>query len=178
VVRRAEAAFTTALIVVVMGAIVAWLVGTALPVDQFMRAAGVNAGVADACAGFFVFGIPVAWMLFDGALRRATYGMRKRNLIFRKGEGQDITFWPCCARILVGILLLPVIPVSAVLAVFDARHRTAADLLCGTGVYMRPDGETGRCTKCGYDLRGLPAPRCPECGAPFAPAANSKRGKS
>jgi hypothetical protein len=25
----------------------------------------------------------------------------------------------------------------------------------------------GRCEKCGYDLRGLPEPRCPECGTPF-----------
>ncbi len=27
----------------------------------------------------------------------------------------------------------------------------------------------GVCTKCGYDLRGLPEPRCPECGTPFDP---------
>lgn len=26
----------------------------------------------------------------------------------------------------------------------------------------------GTCGKCGYDLRGLPEPRCPECGTPFA----------
>lgn len=24
-----------------------------------------------------------------------------------------------------------------------------------------------RCANCGYDLRGLPRPRCPECGTPF-----------
>jgi len=29
---------------------------------------------------------------------------------------------------------------------------------------------SGRCClKCGYDLRGLPEPRCPECGMPFNP---------
>lgn len=27
--------------------------------------------------------------------------------------------------------------------------------------------ETGICLKCGYDLRGLDQPRCPECGTPF-----------
>ena len=25
----------------------------------------------------------------------------------------------------------------------------------------------GKCGACGYDLRGLPSPRCPECGTPF-----------
>jgi len=25
------------------------------------------------------------------------------------------------------------------------------------------------CSRCGYDLRGLPEPRCPECGTPFEP---------
>jgi hypothetical protein len=30
--------------------------------------------------------------------------------------------------------------------------------------------DTARCLKCGYRLRGLPAPRCPECGQPFDPA--------
>jgi hypothetical protein len=28
-------------------------------------------------------------------------------------------------------------------------------------------GYDGYCRKCGYDLRGLPEPRCPECGTPF-----------
>ncbi len=27
----------------------------------------------------------------------------------------------------------------------------------------------GRCEQCGYDLQGLPEPRCPECGTPFTP---------
>ena len=27
-----------------------------------------------------------------------------------------------------------------------------------------------RCYQCGYMLRGLPEPRCPECGEPFDPA--------
>ena len=35
--------------------------------------------------------------------------------------------------------------------------------------------ESGTCRKCGYDLRGLPEPRCPECGAPFFCEANASR---
>lgn len=29
--------------------------------------------------------------------------------------------------------------------------------------------DPGRCAQCGYDLRGLPERRCPECGTPFLP---------
>jgi hypothetical protein len=32
----------------------------------------------------------------------------------------------------------------------------------------------GHCATCGYDLRGLPEPRCPECGSPFTPRPASK----
>jgi len=28
----------------------------------------------------------------------------------------------------------------------------------------------GHCVRCGYNLKGLPEPRCPECGTPFDPA--------
>jgi len=33
--------------------------------------------------------------------------------------------------------------------------------------------EDGTCRKCGYDLRLLPDPRCPECGAEFIRADNT-----
>ena len=33
-----------------------------------------------------------------------------------------------------------------------------------------PVHEPGHCRVCQYDLRGLPEPRCPECGTPFDPA--------
>ena len=32
---------------------------------------------------------------------------------------------------------------------------------------MQQRATFGYCIKCGYDLRGLPEPRCPECGTPF-----------
>lgn len=43
-------------------------------------------------------------------------------------------------------------------------------LLCGV-VFIRnrywPVYPPGHCTNCGYNLRGLETPRCPECGQPF-----------
>jgi hypothetical protein len=43
-------------------------------------------------------------------------------------------------------------------------------LLCGL-IFVRrrywPVYQEGLCAKCGYDLRGLVEPRCPECGTPF-----------
>lgn len=46
-------------------------------------------------------------------------------------------------------------------------------MLLSIAVYVRntywPVYPEGRCAVCGYDLRGLPAPRCPECGTPFGP---------
>jgi len=35
----------------------------------------------------------------------------------------------------------------------------------------------GLCVNCGYDLRGLPLPRCPECGEPFDQGEGLERGR-
>ncbi len=32
----------------------------------------------------------------------------------------------------------------------------------------------GWCIKCGYNLTGLPQPRCPECGQPFEPKGDAQ----
>ena len=41
--------------------------------------------------------------------------------------------------------------------------------------FMAPKGNAdvskSHCVKCGYNLKGLPEPRCPECGTPFGPKA-------
>jgi len=50
--------------------------------------------------------------------------------------------------------------IAAVLAMLYAAHRLGP-------VVRRLEG---KCARCGYLLRGLPEPRCPECGTPFNPA--------
>lgn len=41
-------------------------------------------------------------------------------------------------------------------------------------VRQRGRRKRGECLQCGYCLRGLVEPRCPECGRPFAPFAASR----
>jgi len=50
------------------------------------------------------------------------------------------------------------------ISVDDADVDAARRLIVDSGI----DGPTpARCRTCGYDLRGLSEPRCPECGSPF-----------
>jgi len=40
-------------------------------------------------------------------------------------------------------------------------------------VFVPRRSERGLCRGCGYDLRGLPEPRCPECGKSFDPVVTT-----
>lgn len=50
-----------------------------------------------------------------------------------------------------------------------------AGLTCGQYYALMIDpaspSQEGFCARCGYSLRGLPEPRCPECGRPFDPSS-------
>jgi hypothetical protein len=52
----------------------------------------------------------------------------------------------------------------------------AAALMAGP-LRRRRRRKRGECLKCGYNLTGLPEPRCPECGTPF-PASSSAAGSA
>ena len=46
----------------------------------------------------------------------------------------------------------------------------ALAILAGAWTYKKVRSKYAmRCTKCGYSLKGLTEPRCPECGEPFNP---------
>ena len=87
------------------------------------------------------------------------------------------------SRLLVGILLrlwlggfFPTPPLVSIdlimsfgltmLAVWAATCLPLAGVVYWRNCY-RPVYPPGHCTTCGYNLRGLPEPRCPECGTPF-----------
>ena len=114
----------------------------------------------------WVFGTPLAaWSLF--AVRHATPGEESAGIRVVRVDGAPLsTGWMMVrtAILLAGILCCFVGPLTIVLS---RKRRGLHDLLSGTVVVRR--GPTGHCEQCGYDLRGLPEPRCPECGTPFDP---------
>jgi uncharacterized RDD family membrane protein YckC len=85
-----------------------------------------------------IYVVPVVWLAVNGAVHRATFGMRVMSIHIGSGDGGAISFWRCFTRILLGIALLPLMPVSLLMAGFDSRHRMLADRICGTAVWMTP----------------------------------------
>jgi len=77
------------------------------------------------------------------------------------GSGLGVSF-----LVFVAQALTPVVPdlVEAVLVIGSYVLATTATLVI---LRYRPTGPTDsetRCRKCGYILRGISEPRCPECG--------------
>ncbi len=91
-------------------------------------------------SAFFCLGILAAWVpQFAGFIYRGQ--IHWRPVILGLWIAIYLVFW--------------LVMVFALSAVVFVRNR------------YRPVYPTGHCAKCGYDLQGLPEPRCPECGKPF-----------
>jgi len=74
------------------------------------------------------------------------------GVYYRYFRSKDAILWTLMISLWYPVALFAVLPtLCAVKSLRCRAHRSV----------------TGRCAKCGYDLRGLPEPRCPECGAPF-----------
>jgi hypothetical protein len=68
------------------------------------------------------------------------------------GYTQEMPHWTF------SLFLLLLAPLAWVIARLVRRHRLRQQL-------PQPERHIPRCLRCGYDLRGLGLPRCPECGA-------------
>ncbi len=127
--------------------------------------------------------------------RRATLGMWIENTTFRACPAGRIGALRCYLRVIAGVLLVPLLPVSIAIMLTDRYKRSLADVICGTTVRVihakrlggrrirsrknrgpmpdaadSPISEPLFCDNCGYCLTALQDARCPECGEPFNPA--------
>lgn len=133
-IRRVEASITTAFVSIVLVIVLAWAARTVMPIEQYLMRGGFSARSADVLAGCLMLLVPVLWVLVDAAAHKATYGMRRRNLGFVSGEETDISTSRCFLRVLLGIVCIPLLPATVVVALADRKHRTIADLICATAV--------------------------------------------
>jgi hypothetical protein len=58
--------------------------------------------------------------------------------------------------------------ISHIMFLIAARSMRQADLLFDADRWARNQLARGLCPQCGYDLRGLPHRRCPECGTTWS----------
>lgn len=140
-VRRAEAGITTAVPVIVFSAVALWAINTVFPLDMYLRHYGFSAGQSEALAMTAVLSLPFLWMIVDGGIAKATYGMRKCNVRFGHADGTQIGLARCLVRLAAGIILLPLFPVSWIIALIDGQHRTLADHICKTAVWADRPGK-------------------------------------
>ena len=84
-------------------------------------------------AGYFVVWLfPLLFTAVSDAASNATYGMKLREVVFRDVQGAPISRWRHMGRVLLGFLCVPLLPVSIITCIRDAKNRSIPDLLCGT----------------------------------------------
>lgn len=109
------------------------MTASCFPVDAYlMRLYQLSENAADTATAAFQWLPAVFWFIADGTWHRATYGMRKSGLGFRRTDDATAGRLRCLARLVAGLLMLPLLPFSWAVALIDGRHRTLPDLLCGT----------------------------------------------
>jgi len=122
------------------GVYVACIMFFSRPLRSYRRVLGITAGVA---LGSFVYSLPELRPVWDA--------------IFALIRFPNPRQFPYPYRVVEWLFIPWLIDLTIVCAIVFIRNR------------YWPDYGPGKCAKCGYDLRGLPTPRCPECGRPFQP---------
>lgn len=113
-----------------------WLVASSLvlrsacPLDDYLRISGYSSTVQNGACLAVIWLVPALWIVVEGGLRRGTYGMRRRGILFVLATGQRPGVLRCAVRLAVGILMMPLAPLSYIFAAFTTDQRTPADFIC------------------------------------------------
>ncbi len=121
----------------------------------------------------------------------ATIGMGIAGLTFSADPPGPIGAFQCFRRSLMGVVCVPLLPLSLAIMLTDRHSRSLPDIICRTTVRVlrrdtardpakkssgdRSSNDLPCCENCGYSLKGLVSSRCPECGQPFARVGTSGR---
>jgi len=83
---------------------------------------------------------PMAWgiiYLCSVAAFCGSIGMKALGLKFASIRGGQIGPWHAITRVLVGVVFIPLSPISLVCAIVDRRRRSLADIVCRTVLCRR-----------------------------------------
>jgi uncharacterized RDD family membrane protein YckC len=133
-VTRADVAATTFVPMLIWSFGWSLVLLTVFPVEDILLKIGQPKWIADGAVIVILYVLPIACIVIDGAVYRATFGMRRFGLTFRLANGSQAGRLRCLLRIVAGGVLLPLLPVSVILGVWRGRGTTLADILVGTRV--------------------------------------------
>jgi len=119
-IRRACAALTTCALIYAWILFFTWLTGVQ--------------GNSWYARVLIVYVLPVLCITLDAMFRGATYGMYKWLLVFRDAEGGELSRMRLFLRAWLGIVLIPLAPLSIALVLFSRTRRSIADHICGTTI--------------------------------------------
>lgn len=132
IIRRFEAAITSAFMVLV------WMVSLSVLIDILFWLIGLLVQInLPAWAAYTVDKhvynlLVIVLLIWAGSKSKATYGMLTRQIRFESSNEQPLTASRTTIRILVGILLLPALPISVVMMLLNPQRQSLADKLCNT----------------------------------------------
>lgn len=141
IMQRFEASITTALPAFLFNVIALWAMNSIFPLDMYLVNYGLTLRQSDMLTCILPICLTLLWIVFDGGISRATYGMRNRKIRYGTTHGLPISMRRCILRIVVGIITIPLFPVSTVMAIRDKHKQTIADRICKTIVWINDTKE-------------------------------------
>lgn len=130
--RRLDAALNTAVPFCFFGIVLAWGCSTVCPVAAYLMRFGVTSPLADVLAAAVPWIVVVVVFVADAAAHRTSFGMRRRGLRVVRPDREHPSRLRVAGRCIVGLVLLPLAPLSAWLLFRDPARRSLLDRLTGT----------------------------------------------